>query len=191
MTKRSFLTIKDPRPRKWLRTILGSLAAQRRARVTVSTDCFGGMCRLPPRNADPVPHQSKTSLPSFSFRHSSCLANYLGQWVPSASRVLCPGWDRGILCGERILLRLHMRRGPLQACILIPFLCKGPAGGEWEEGKPQNSLGHPFVPHTLKPRWKRLKAEGAKSHLHTPGSPWVWTGKQGELHGGISTRNEK
>lgn len=70
--------------------------------------------------------------------HSSCcLANYLGQWVRSASRVLCPHRERGILCGDRILLRLHMRRAPLQACIFIPFLCKGPAGGEWKEGKPQ------------------------------------------------------
>lgn len=59
------------------------------------------------------------------------------------------------------------------------------------EGKPQNSLGHPFLSHTLKPRWQRLKAEGAKSHLQTLGSPWVWTGKQGELRSRISIGNKK
>lgn len=136
---------------------------------------------------------SEQNLPALFFiqTHSSCLANYVRQWVPSASRVLRPRWESGTLCGERILLQPHMRRAPLLACILIPFLRKGLAGGEWEEGKPKNSLGHPFLARTLKPRWPRLKAEGAKSHLQTPGNPWLWTGKQGERHGGISTGNEK
>jgi len=73
-----------------------------------------------------------------------------------------------------------MRRAPLHACILIPFLCEGPAGGEREEGKPQNRLGYPFLRHALKSRWQRLKAEGAKSHLQTPGSqPTGWDRQAG------------
>lgn len=136
---------------------------------------------------------SEQNLPPLLFiqTHSSCLANYLGQWVPSVSRVLCSRWERGILCGESILLHLHMRRAALQAHVLIPFLCKGPAGGEWERGRPQNSLGDPFLSQTLKPLWQRLKTEGVKSHLQTPGSSWVQTGKQGEIYGGVSTGSEK
>lgn len=55
----------------------------------------------------------------------------------------------------------------------------------------QNSLGHPFLSHTLKPCWQKLKVKSAKSHLQTPGSLWVWTDKQGELQGRISPGNEK
>lgn len=54
----------------------------------------------------------------------------------------------------------------------------------------QNSLGHPFLSHTLKPCWQRLKVKSAKSHLQTPGSLWVWTDKQGELQGRISPVNK-
>lgn len=99
---------------------------------TALEECAGCLQGMLPQ----LPGREKPSLTLlFIQTHSSCLANYLGQWVPSASRVLCPHWERGILCRERILLQLHMRRAQLQACILIPFLCKGPAGGEWEEGK--------------------------------------------------------
>lgn len=192
MRRRSFPTIKDPRPSKQLRINFG-----KPGRATLSPRHH--QHRLLWRNVQAASKECCPSSPSeqnlppllFIQTHSSCLANYLEQWVPSESRVLYPRWEREILRGERILLHLHMRRAPLQACILIPFLCKGLAGGEREEGKPQNSLGHPFLSHTLKPWWQRLKAEGAKSHLQTPGSLWVWTGKQGELHSGISTGNEK
>lgn len=132
--------------------------------LTALEECAGCPQGMPAR----LPIRTKPPSPPFIQTHSSCLANYLGQRVPSASWVLCPRWERGILCGERILLRLHMTRASLQACILIPFLWKGPAGGEWEERKEQNSLGHLFLLHTLKPRWQGLKAEGAKSHPREP-----------------------
>lgn len=132
--------------------------------LTALEECAGCPQGMPAR----LPIRTKPPSPPFIQTHSSCLANYLGQRVPSASWVPCPRWERGILCGERILLPLHMTRASLQACILIPFLWKGPAGGEWEERKEQNSLGHPFLLHTLKPRWQGLKAEGAKSHPREP-----------------------
>jgi len=182
---RSFPILKDPRTSKWLHTNF-----RKPGHATPSPrHCQRRLLRRNVQAASeeccPVSPSEQNLPPLLSIQtHSSCLANYPGQWVPSASRGSFVGRGSSYACIWEEL--------PFTPASLFPSSVKDPQAGSGRRESHKTDLDILSYAMPWSHAGRGLKQRVQRATCKPQGaSPRVGTGKQGELHIRISTWNEK